>query len=170
MWINQARDRTTYNMVWDRALLLTWLDMKCKVPSREKYMEPTPSAAVFKVPNGKLRSETGSHTNILLSNMILCFQWVSDKFQLHTRTPQPDHRILRRCVVSDYPLRHAFREGPCNLFPFYNKYKKQTGLATYTLTLSSRNTHYHACVAACALHRVFLLWRTHGPAYPWQIL
>ena len=48
--------------------------MRCKVHSKEKYMEPVPSAAVFKVPNGRLRSEIGSHTNISPSNMILCFQ------------------------------------------------------------------------------------------------
>lgn len=45
--------------------------MGYKVLSKEGYVKPVPRAAVFKVPKGRFRSDTGSHTNISPSNMIL---------------------------------------------------------------------------------------------------
>ena len=48
---------------------LSTAGISTEVPRRNIVIEPR--AAVFKVPNGKLRSETGSHTSISPSRMML---------------------------------------------------------------------------------------------------
>ena len=70
--VNKGANRRTYNKDEGYALSLTYLFY-----NKVKFSKPTvvtshlPIAADLSVPKGRLRSDTGSHTNISPSKMIL---------------------------------------------------------------------------------------------------
>lgn len=70
--VKRGANRRTYNKDEDYALSLTYLFYNMvKCLKSTLVISHLPSAADLSVPNGRLRSDTGSHTNISPSKMIL---------------------------------------------------------------------------------------------------